>query len=353
MHHHIANGTSFISQGSGRLLASLGRLLTYRSVQVVLAGWLLLNVLTLLIAHGHLPFDRPLLEHTSFAEKLVDANVAILEVLALIALTCWLTRNRVVPDIVARLPALPVARRETVMTLGYGMLALLGGIALGVSLGMDPISFHLSGTLFGHHDHNLATPAAALTWAAYNMVAYAVIPFLVFRRKSSSEAMLLTSNSRKNDLLVIVVILVVESLVQIAAVSDAIFGLDPVQLLLGAPLTFTLYLFGTVLPTLIFVQAILVPRYLAITGSTPATVVLGGLTYASLHFPEAWMTLTSPGNVALSVIFLLFTYFGPGMIKTVLTLRTGNAWVHAWAYHAIAPHTLIDTPLIVRIFGIR
>jgi hypothetical protein len=33
-------------------------------------------------------------------------------------------------------------------------------------------------------------------------------------------------------------------------------------------------------------------------------------------------------------------------------VRTGNAWVHLWAYHAIAPHTLIDTPLIVRIFRI-
>jgi hypothetical protein len=35
--------------------------------------------------------------------------------------------------------------------------------------------------------------------------------------------------------------------------------------------------------------------------------------------------------------------------REVLVLRTGNAW----AYHALAPHTLIDTPLIARIFGIR
>ena len=41
------------------------------------------------------------------------------------------------------------------------------------------------------------------------------------------------------------------------------------------------------------------------------------------------------------------------MLKAFLTLRTGNAWVHAWAYHAIAPHTLLDTPLMVRVFGIR
>ncbi|MFD3163113.1 hypothetical protein [Herpetosiphon sp. NSE202] len=41
------------------------------------------------------------------------------------------------------------------------------------------------------------------------------------------------------------------------------------------------------------------------------------------------------------------------MIKTVLTLRTGNAWVHAWGYHAIAPHVIIDTPHIITSFGIR
>ena len=36
----------------------------------------------------------------------------------------------------------------------------------------------------------------------------------------------------------------------------------------------------------------------------------------------------------------------------VLTLRTGNAWVHALGYHAIAPHVLIDAPLMVKIFGV-
>jgi hypothetical protein len=39
------------------------------------------------------------------------------------------------------------------------------------------------------------------------------------------------------------------------------------------------------------------------------------------------------------------------MIKTFITLRTGNAWVHALGYHALAPHTIIDTPLIVKAFG--
>ena len=50
--------------------------------------------------------------------------------------------------------------------------------------------------------------------------------------------------------------------------------------------------------------------------------------------------------------FLLLTYTGPGMIKTLLTLRTGNAWVHVWAYHALA-HTLVDTPHLVEALHIR
>ena len=49
---------------------------------------------------------------------------------------------------------------------------------------------------------------------------------------------------------------------------------------------------------------------------------------------------TTPREIALSLIFVVLQYFGPGMMKTVITLRTGNAWVHAIAYHSIAPHTV-------------
>lgn len=335
------------------ILIPLGRLWRTRSVRLAALGWIAINAFAVLITRGHLPFDRPILEGESFAAQLLGANLAMAEVLALIALVVWLTRHRTVPDIVARLPVATNARHETRVLLAYGVLALFGGVALGQALGMGPIGFHLAGTLFGSHSHDLVTPATALVWTGYNVLMYAVAPFLVFRRRSPASAMLLTSSDRRNDLLVVLAVLVIESTAQLLTISSALFDLAPRQVLLGAPLTFALYFLGTVLPTMIFLQAILVPRYLAITGSVPATVVLGGLTYAALHFPEAWMMLTSPGNVALSVIFLLLTYLGPGMMKTVLTLRTGNAWVHVWAYHAFAPHTLIDTPLIVRIFGIR
>ena len=58
-------------------------------------------------------------------------------------------------------------------------------------------------------------------------------------------------------------------------------------------------------------------------------------------------------NSTLSLIVLFLQYLGPGMVKSLLTLRTGNAWVHVWAYHAIAPHVIIDTPTIDEICGIR
>lgn len=88
-------------------------------------------------------------------------------------------------------------------------------------------------------------------------------------------------------------------------------------------------------------------------GSTATTVILGGITYTLLHVWDAWAVLTSPANWLLSVIFLFFTYLGPGMMKTVLTIRTGTAWTHVWAYHALAPHTLIDAPHVVEIFRLR
>ncbi len=72
-----------------------------------------------------------------------------------------------------------------------------------------------------------------------------------------------------------------------------------------------------------------------------------------MHLWDAWAVFSSPSSLVLSVIFVFFTYFGPGMMKTFLTVRTGNAWVHVWAYHALAPHTFHDTPLIVRMFRIR
>jgi hypothetical protein len=129
--------------------------------------------------------------------------------------------------------------------------------------------------------------------------------------------------------------------------------MDTHQLLVAAPLSFGVFMVGTVLPTMVLIYAILIPRYLKLTGSFAATVVLGGVTYAAMHIVEGWSVFDNPRDIALSLLFVVLQYFGPGMIKTVMTLRTGNAWVHAIGYHAIAPHVLVDAPLIAKVFAIR
>jgi hypothetical protein len=148
-----------------------------------------------------------------------------------------------------------------------------------------------------------------------------------------------------------VIVLAIESAFELSAFHD-ILGLTPRQLLLGAPLSFGIFFIGTVLPTMVLIYAILLPRYLKLTGSPISTVLLGGLTYAAMHLVEGWSAFDSPRDFALSLLFVLFQYFGPGMMKSVLTLRSGNAWVHALGYHAVAPHVIVDTPLVVKVFGV-
>lgn len=341
---------SAVPSSSATTKSWFAALLSQRSVQITGIVWLVANVLIVVIAHGALPFDRPALAGKSFAYQVVFANLGLVEVFALMGLVYVLTRKRSVPDMAARAPARALARQETLLLLGYGVVAQLGGVLLGRMLGWQPISFHLVGTLYGTTER--IEPVQVFVWASYNFVVYALAPFLFFRRRYSAEALNLTSNNRRNDALVIVVVLAVESLVELLGLSAAILQLSPRQLLLGAPLTFVVYFIGTVLPTMVFIYSILLPRYLKLTSSVATTVILGGITYTALHFFDGWTVFRSPGDAVLSVIFLLLLYLGPGMIKAFLTLRTGNAWVHVWAYHAFAPHVLEDTPLIVKIFHI-
>ena len=72
-----------------------------------------------------------------------------------------------------------------------------------------------------------------------------------------------------------------------------------------------------------------------------------------MHLVEGWSLFGSWRLGTASLIMVFLQYFGPGMIKSVLTLRTGNAWVHAFGYHAVAPHLLMDTPLFVKVFAVR
>ncbi len=329
----------------------LVNLLCQRSVRITLVAWLLANILIQAIARGTLPFDRPSMADLSFGQQIFAANAMILEIGLLMLIAFALTRHRVVPAMATRAPIQAIARVETFLLVAYGVLAQIVGLLLGKALGWDAISFHLVGTMYGTREH--VSPSEVFVWAGFNFLVYAVLPLSVFRSRYSAEELNLRSIDRRGDLRLIVVILLIESMFELVAGGFAIFELSPRQVALGAPLTFSIYFLGTVMPTMVFVYSILLPRYLRLTGSAATTVILGGVTYALLHFFDGWMVFKTPGDAVLSVIFLLMLYCAPGMFKSLLTLRTGNAWVHVWAYHAIVPHTLGNTGLIVKIFGIR
>ena len=321
------------------------------SVWAAITCWVGANAYVALTSPAALPFDWPTRAGLETWEILLETNVALLQVLLLMALVYWLTRRRPDPRVADRAPGRRRAARETFGLLAYGVLGMVGGFLLARAFGWHPFGLHLAGSLFGTHAHLDRTEV--LAWAAYNFVVYAVVPMLYFGRRYSRTELGLRSTAWKNDLLVIGVVLLVETCFQIIVVQPSSLDLPPELLARGAALTFVLYLFGAVLPAMVFVYAILIPRFLRITGSPTATVLCGGLAYAGLHFWDAWTVLTTTHTAALSIIFLVFTYLGPGMFKSFITLRTGNAWVHVWAYHAFAPHTLIDTPHIVEIFRLR
>ena len=83
---------------------------------------------------------------------------------------------------------------------------------------------------------------------------------------------------------------------------SGILRLSPRQVLLGAPLSFAVFFIGTVLPTMVLIYAILLPRYLKLTGSAISTVLLGGLTYAAMHIVEGWSAFGSPRDAALAAV---------------------------------------------------
>ncbi len=320
-------------------------LLRQRPIQYLAGGWLLLNTLLLFLGRDDMPVS--LIEGDGLAHVLLFLSTGFSYLLHL-AIIYAITMRREVPDIAAKAPARKTAVRETIYLWVYALIVL---IVLGGGFG---IGLHLPGTIF---DPNVTLSGSSIiVWAGVNFFFFAALPYLMFRRLGySNDDMLLRSHNWRADILLIGVVLILETLLEWFGIPDGMrfFALTPTQMGLGGLLNLFLHLLGTGLPILIFVQAILVPRYYKISGSLSGAVVAGGITYATFHLFEFWTVYQSLETTAVSLAFVYLQFTGAGMIKAMMTLRSGNAWTHLWGYHLIAPHLWTDTNIIVQAFRIR
>ena len=234
----------------------MANLFRQRILWITIAGYILASFLFIGLHGGVVPSGIP--GGTLFAQLSGFYGILFWQLL-LIAIVFWLTKGRNESQQILVQADRGVLKKEIFQLLCYGAFVLVGGQMLGRILGMDGIGLHLSGTLYLSED----TPSVFQTfiWMVYNLIFFAILPYWWFRKKGYSKSDLsLRSRNFKNDLLVILVILTLESMAQFFALSK-IGDLSGSQLLWGGATSFLVYLFGTGLPILIFVQALLVPRY--------------------------------------------------------------------------------------------
>jgi hypothetical protein len=301
--------------------------------------WLFLCAAGLLISR-HTPSYRGLVKGSS---------QYLILILLLFALVMLLTRNRPFTDLAQRAPETPTARRETLALWAYVAIVMLAGRLIGQHLFGEGVALHLNGSLVGAT--RVQSPTEVYTWAAYNGILLALIPYLAFRlRGYSNQKLNLKSANLKNDTLVIIVVLICSTAMDM--LGPNIFQLTHHQQLVGGLLSFWLHLFGTDLPIMIVIYSILLPRYFKLFSPMTA-YLLGALSYPTMHIFESATRYNSIHATAMSLAFVYLLFIPAGLVKSFLTWRTGNAWVHVWAYHAISPHVTVDTRLIVSDFKIK
>jgi hypothetical protein len=329
--------------------SNLGYLVRQRSFQVSLISWVAISVAAVALCHGTMPL--PIGPHPGKPVAMViSSSIALVFLVLEAGLVALITRRRPMPDLAVRAPECSIALRESVWLWIYGAIVLVAGRFLGLRYFGEGVAMHLNGSLVGAT--RAQSPAEVYTWASYNFVFLALVPYLCFRMRGYSNQQLnLKSSDLKSDSIVIAVVLAIGCFMDFMLGGDFLV-LTRHQQIVGGLLSFILHLFGTDLPIMIFIYSILVPRYAKLTAPVTA-FLLGAASYPAMHVFESWTRYDSPVHAAVSVIMVFLFFFPPGVMKSFLTMRTGNAWVHAWAFHAISPHVTVDTRLIVRDFNIQ
>jgi hypothetical protein len=319
------------------------------SLWIALVAWCLITAAAILLCRNGVPLDRPELATVAPVTDVLNNSIGLFLIILLVAIVSFLARHRPLPNLADRAPERGIALHETLAMWIYGAVVLFAGRIIGQHYFGEGLAMHLNGCLFGAT--RVQSPAAVYTWAAYNGIFLALLPYLIFRwRGYSRQALNLRSANGRNDALIIAVVMLIGCAYELAGPN--IFQLTPHQQLVGGVLSLVLHLCGTDLPIMIFIYAILLPRYARLFSPLVAFLA-GAVSYPLMHVFESWTRYDSLYHAVVSVTFVLLTFFPAGVMKSFLTFRTGNAWVHMWAFHAITPHVMVDTRLIVHDFNIR
>src|SRR6202158_6036545 len=125
-------------------------LLRQRSVQIAILLWLAASLAVFPVSGGELPFHRPLLNSLPLLAQVIAPFIVLIVVFVEMAITYFLTRRRILPDMAARAPERGVARREILLLWLYGAAVLLIGHWLGLRLFCEGTGLPLHRSLFLH-----------------------------------------------------------------------------------------------------------------------------------------------------------------------------------------------------------
>ncbi|MBO0813120.1 MAG: hypothetical protein J2P23_13895 [Microlunatus sp.] len=93
------------------------------------------------MSFGHLPLRASSLADPPAPVRILSTDAMFVEVFGLMIIVHLFTRRRPVPDLAGRAPQADVARWEMLLTIGYGLLAMLGGLpSVMLSAGMRSAS---------------------------------------------------------------------------------------------------------------------------------------------------------------------------------------------------------------------
>ena len=265
--------------------SKIGYFVRQRSFQVALALWVVISVAAVALCHGTMPlpiraasgrargdgyleFDRADIFGAGGGTSRADSRGGG---------RCRIWRR------VRRSVELLCARQWA-----YGFMARwccwLGGLWDFIILARESRCV-LNGSLVGAT--RVQSPAEVYTWAAFNGILLALIPYVVFRMRGYSNQQLnLRSSNLKSDVIVIAVVLAIGCFMDFA-LNGNFLRLTHHQQIVGGLMSFVLHLFGTDLPVMIFIYSILMPRYAKLTAPVTA-FLLGAASYPAIHVFEAW-----------------------------------------------------------------